>query len=363
MKSQEFMVRKEYRRAAVIVALGFLAVVLVRIGIRLAMGLPLQLGPVELLEMFLAPFFLGLLFVLFWERLRIDDRGISRRSPVRWTRWTWDEFECGRMDRGPSLHQYVRVPQRGREEPLNLNWFGDDAVAVCEPVIEQRIHPAPITIPGQLTVRYPRPLPIRTKASMDATGIRLKGRGQDGFFPWEAVHQVVVETMTPNHRDFLVLQIDLPDCRVKLTADPSDRKPLYGGPEPKVVRAFLEQYIPKELWVLAPRHGRPRTREGLIHEKQRLSRERLLIKVFLSLSVVLCLLFFVHELGVFRDRFALVPRIIVASLLPVLLGLTAAGVLHTWHHALLQRDQQLSEAEIQLNPGADDADPEMRTGI
>jgi len=353
MKSREFMVRKEYRSATVIAAVGILLVPVFLVVNRMALGLPPipneDFVGLTLPFLVLMPFLVALTFWAYWIRLRIDDRGIGLRVLAGWTRWNWEDFECGRVERGPFPREYIRVPRRRGEVSLCLDWLDDEAVEVCEAEIEKHLRPGPIAIPDELDLRYPKFLPSKTEVRMDASGIRLTRRGKKDFFSWNDVRRVLVEASTMKHRDFLRLEVDLPGRSMILRVHLKVKTPLYVGPEPKVVRAFLESYIEDERWVVAPRDGYPATVAGLELEKRRIALEKRQLSVVMwtvGAVMVVCIALALWDSW---DESSWALRLGLPLLMLFFLAITLIPV---WKYAgriYAKREKELAEAECQLN--------------
>src|SRR5687768_14057420 len=100
--AREFRIAAQYRRCGWYVLFGLILLIGVAIWVRVVLGRPFQAGNDVIPIVFLVPIIggsLALLVGVYRWRLRIDERGISRRRFRTWDLWSWDEFESGGIRR------------------------------------------------------------------------------------------------------------------------------------------------------------------------------------------------------------------------------------------------------------------------
>ncbi len=348
MEPREFYIAKEMRRAAWITAGAYVLAVPLMWGLRWV--LKLEPRPVWSAYWIIIPFLAAGLGCVYRIRLRIDSEGISRRLLLGWRKWTWDDFEHGRMEWGSGIHQFARVPRRKGEAKLDLSFFGEEAIKVCEAAIAQHWNPPKIEFPAEIRIEFPRFAPRRTEAQLDAAGIRLSKGETKGFYPWEAVREVAIETMSPMHRDFARLTASLPDRQFVLSMN-QFYWPLYKGPSPLVVRRFIEAHVPEDRILTVPRTGEPETMKAVEQERARI--RDLFRQQKRAMWIAGGLVFFCEVILIWVDRDHLksdwLPVFVVLSL--VLLGYAAFVLLAVpsiTATLLKTRIQDLDKAERRL---------------
>jgi hypothetical protein len=270
MEPREFYIAKEMRRAAWIIAGAYVLGAPLMWGLRWV--LKLEPRPGWLAYWIIVPFLAAGLGCVYRFRLRIGPEGITRRFLLGWRKWTWDDFGHGRMEWGPGLHQLSRVPPRRGEGRLDLSFFGEEAIEVCEAAIARCWKPPEIEVPEEMRIEFPKFAARKTEARLDAAGIRLSKGGAKDFYPWEAVREVVIETLSPRHRDFVQLTVSLAERHFSLSMYQS-HWPLYRGPGPLVVRRFVETHVPEDRILRVPWNGEPETLEAVERERARIRRQ------------------------------------------------------------------------------------------
>lgn len=360
MERKEFRVKERYRILAARVAA---CIVLIGVVVRV---LGVKSDPGMIIVWVLGLFYaLVVWWTACWSRLRVDGRGISVRSWTGWSPWPWEDFEYGRIERGPALHEYHRVPRKKGEASLKLSFFfGEEATTLCEREIGKHLHPPAIEIPDELTLRYRKSLLTDLEAGMDASGIHLKRRKKKEFFPWDAVREVGVETMSPEHRDFLHLRITLPNREISLEGT-QDQKPQYKGPEPKVVRAFLERHVNSDNVKVSSIHGIPETREALEAAKKRLAEKRQTITGATWVGGGLCL-FLAVWMWFLWEKDSSGHSVSDAAFLFSIPAIFWFGwlMIRRWDRRECEsRERELEEAEKRLGPGTGGKEEKTWAGI
>lgn len=149
---------------------------------------------------------------LLW-RIRVDEHGVERRRIFARDRWSWDAFASGRVVKQFGYTFFDAARPWGRRR-LRLDYLAsEERASVMDAINAHYRLPAPPLIPEKLTVQ----LGFRKQASFDASGIHLDTRGIPRFYRWDEVQRLLIERHDPLRRDFVTLELVLPDSVVELS--------------------------------------------------------------------------------------------------------------------------------------------------
>ncbi len=142
---------------------------------------------------------------LFWK-IRLDEKGISRRSFFRWDFWSWDDIASGRIIKSSSCSLYDPSRPVGHRS-LTLHLSFKDYQEVMAAINEHFQLPSAPEIPESITVHPP----LRHVATFDQTGIHRVVRKKKQNVLWEDVCDVHITRIEPLSRSFSQIVITLPD--------------------------------------------------------------------------------------------------------------------------------------------------------
>lgn len=271
--SREFRMAARYRRIGWYVLFGLILLIGVAAWVRLfVIGLPFQAGQKAAFIAWSAMFLgaaMALLCFLFRWRLRIDERGISRRRFLSWDLWKWDEFEAGMIRRKGKT--FVSIPRPRWKDTLTFE-FLEEADQNCLLRICRAFYNAPADechvgeLPEELTLRWR----ICVLVHLREEGLHIEdGRGFLGWGvirePWE--NMKAVRLCRFDQWSSEILSVEFEFAQRKLTIDgfvvpvaplaAFDRR-LRGAFHP-VVEHFLRVHVPEEKLKHFALHGPPRT--------------------------------------------------------------------------------------------------------
>lgn len=181
---------------------------------------------------------------LLW-RLRLDESGVARRRLFAWDHWPWQDFASGRINK---RFGYTLIdPSRpwGRRK-MRLDFLAPDQRSEVVAGINAHYRlPPPPAVPDTLTIR----LGFRTQAVFDASGIRTLSRGAERSYRWAEVQRLLIERHDPVRRDFVTLQLDLPDHVIELSClyhDAGKPTPTWSGATAEEVNELLARHVPAD---------------------------------------------------------------------------------------------------------------------
>ncbi len=170
-----------------------------------------------------------------WWRVRVDQRGVSRRL-LGWTLWTWEELESGMVHKRRTVRlSNPHRPLARRSLQLGLMAYNDLQTAMA--AINQRYRlPLPPPLPASLTLR----LRSRHRVTMDHRGIKATRRGETTECEWPRIQAIIFYRDDPVRRDFASLLVYLPGWSepLALAVDSSNNKN-WKGETPEVVSLFI----------------------------------------------------------------------------------------------------------------------------
>jgi hypothetical protein len=237
---------------------------------------------------------------LRWK-LRIDADGIFRRLLVGWSFWSWYDLSSGRISK---RHPYTLYdPARPWwNRKLRLNYMDSDETHEVFTVINThyQLPPAP-DLPDRLTIKYG----FRGSATVDHRGIQIADRNMPSDYAWHEVRGLQITRMEPKRRDFVSLQIILPDreLELKLVTHQGGTSPTWRGATPEVINEYLMQKVSADRVEVAisgrPLIGREQIERKLNEVKAAVRNLRIMTAVFSPLLVG-CLIWMAVADGVLK---------------------------------------------------------------
>jgi hypothetical protein len=249
IRETTYRVAPKYRRCAVYVIVGMLLIVAVAIWIGRVVQ---QRGMVTVFLMcsIFALLALAMIVPLRW-RIRVDGIGISRWHFLTWDRWSWSDFAGG------TVLKKIPMTLVGPDRPwwrrrLRLEYLSDsDRKDVTELINRHYRLPPPPAIDDELKVRYG----FRKSARFDADGIHVVVCNKPMDYQWSDLQRLHITRIDPVRRDFVSLEIVLPDREIELkivrhqggtSTTWQGATPTWQGATPEEVNEFLLAHAPAE---------------------------------------------------------------------------------------------------------------------
>jgi hypothetical protein len=233
--SFEFGVAREVQRGAYYALASVLPLVIVGVLVSRFVGKP-DAEPIAYGLIFVG----GSLVALRWK-MRIDNRGVSRRWFFRWDLWPWERISSGRIEKRHP-HTLVDPDRPWWRRRLSLALMAPADITRAMELVNARYRlPGPPEIPNDLDIHYG----FRRRVRFDARGICIEARGEARQFLWSEVIRVRITRMDRLRRDFKSLEMTLPDREIEFThvSTQYGTVPSWRGATPAVVNAFLERYV------------------------------------------------------------------------------------------------------------------------
>ena len=192
---------------------------------------------------------LGVASVLRW-RLRVDERGISRRRFVAWHLYSWDEFASGRVREGVYRDTYQFPDRPPWHRALSLGPLRDADRSAIKAIIERVwVRPPAPDPPANLAFRFS----FRKIAYIEPVCLTIVHRGEEQRYAWGEVRALKIRRSERERRDFSSLELVLPDRTITLRVaiDHGRAIPSWSGlrgqprPDPATVAAALQEYVPR----------------------------------------------------------------------------------------------------------------------
>ena len=198
----------------------------------------------------------GLCFLVFRWRLRVDRQGIARRRLFRWHLWPWEAFRRGEVRYGKTAASYVwpKAPFGRRSLFLGLleEADGDEVNALVHTVW---VPPPEPELPETVTVRYG----LSSAATLAPGGITLRRWRRRREYRWDEVERLTITVLEHGRPDFQRLQMKLPELSIAWYVHDGNRS--WRGAEPEVIAAYVRRHVPEERTLTAAQRGAPRSAE------------------------------------------------------------------------------------------------------
>lgn len=231
---------------------------------------------------------MSMVLPLRWA-LRVDYEGISRRRLVGWDLWSWSDFASGRIHkRDPFAFVDPARPWWGRQLWLGLESSADTKRLIGLINKHYRFPPPPV-VRRELTITHGL---FRT-CFLGERGIELSKRSlkhkaiERRRHSWNDVLRVHITRRDPLRRDFVRLEIVLPDEEVILRAE------AWRGASREELNEFLHQHVAPERMEIDIEGERPARRSDAQREFDAFNKEqrsfRYMIPTLFGLLVALLL--------------------------------------------------------------------------
>jgi hypothetical protein len=208
--------------------------------------------------------FAGFLTQYLLHRVRIDDRGVSRRILWMWDLWPWDSFTAGEVRRGAGLCDYVDAHRPWWRKRLELGLLEkSDAAAINELI--KRIWPHSLSEPVPESVRFEMKWPDKRVVQIDSEHVTVTKKRESILYRWDEVVTVEIGRLESDRPDFREFRLLLPDQEIKLLRfnHHGEEYRTWKGPSSEAIAAAVGQYaVPAQLqdWAF---HGPPRSLQEL----------------------------------------------------------------------------------------------------
>lgn len=241
MEPKVYHIAAPLRRSATYTLVGYSLVVAVIIWLSQLNAMPNPVGTVIVCGIF-SLMALAMIIPIRWA-LRIDDRGIARRWLFHWDEWSWDDFASGRIEKCGGVTFLDPDRPRLRQRLTIAFLCPADLKEVVRRINEHyRLPPAP-ACPDSLRVE----LGPQRSIEFDRGGLRIRAREDVGEYSWEEVSRLRIVRIDPVRRDFLSLELKLPNCEFELNRSRKSR-PTFRCSAAKAAEIceFLLAHIPAE---------------------------------------------------------------------------------------------------------------------
>lgn len=296
---REFRIAPMYRRCCwyLIVGFGLIVVVASLIG-----PMAPQRGPADIARTLVVVGLLWLaMFAALQWKLRLDEHGISRRLLFYWDHWNWSDFASGRIRKlvSHTLYDQERPLWRRR---LGLGFLEDrDRQVVLGIINAYYVLPPPPAVPETLTLRYG----FRRKVTFDEGGIHLTDKNVPREFQWNELRHVHMTRLDPLRRDFVSLQIALPDevIELKYVTHQGGTSPTWRGATADEVNEFLFAHVPSDRIDVSTPEEQSLNREVIERELKEAIKQQRQMKFCLTIfgaPLVACFVWLALQRGVFQ---------------------------------------------------------------
>jgi hypothetical protein len=213
-------------------------------------------------------FALWMVIALSW-RLRIDEEGICRRILWFWSRWTWEDFASGRIQKKSGGEFYD--PERRRS--LKIGYLPRDVLPLAIDRIN-RSYTAPSAPPILSGLQFGKRFPFQPRGRMDADGIELESKDGSIRFDWSDVIRLRFVRSDPLARHYRTATLELPGSTITWAKAMSPVTQSSDGQfcTEEQINDFLLSQIPPEKVVVDREGMRPQCRRDIIERLQQLDR-------------------------------------------------------------------------------------------
>jgi hypothetical protein len=251
-------IKREYRRVAIYLIIGYVVLVGAIVGLNLAgLGGGWDLALFGLLVF--SVLLLALPVLIFRQRLRINHAGVWRRRLFHWDLWPWEAFTSGEVKRGTYHDSFVYPSKPWWHRYLFLEFLESGEREAVARLLVELSRPAAIELPENLRLHYG----FRKWLFLSPEGVRL---GTDQQTPgalhtWSDVRQVRVKRIEHTRTDFHHLELDLPKPAPLICLRVFKGSPTWSGADADVILAFLQRHAGSEHIQITALTGPPRDAE------------------------------------------------------------------------------------------------------
>jgi hypothetical protein len=243
----------EYRRCGIYLIVGYFVLGGASLSVKLE-GLDRDWESSVSRALLLAPFMLAPALLTFRQVLRVDGNGIWRRRFFRWDLWNWDAFAGGQIRAGSSSTRFIYPSKPWWNRNMCLEYLQrDDRESVLKLI---RLHwkpPAPPKLPDNIAIT----LPFRRRAHLSPEGLRICKSKRDPCqaYSWAEIQRLEVERLDHARRDFVSLDISLPDKTLRLLIQKG--APNWNGVDAETLLRYVQEYVPSDRQKIRALNGAP----------------------------------------------------------------------------------------------------------
>jgi len=173
-------------------------------------------------------------------RIRIDSDGISWRRHWRWRRWTWHDFEAGRIQRPLHSRGLYFLGRRW----LEMQWLALQEFHLLNSICLAFWTPPSLELPDQLKVKVNTGILKRTRLRMHGEGVDIVERRRVTAYSWSDV-RVQFLRLDGRHPAFLILHVVIPEDAIRLLSG-LPLGPNWKGADAIHISAFLKRRLAPE---------------------------------------------------------------------------------------------------------------------
>jgi hypothetical protein len=296
-------------------------------------------------------------------RVRVDERGISRRILGWWELWPWEAFHAGEIQAGIRRWSYESPTRPWWRRRLELGYLAEADREAIDALIRQVWTPPPVPpVPDAVTFQLNWP-DSRTVA-MTADRLVVSTRRQTSESRWGDVREAEIWRVEANRHDFQELRLRLSDQELFLRgiSPQGQENQNWIGASAAEIAAFVVAHAEPAMVRDYALHGSVRTLEQLkareekiVGKHQRTIRElKCVIPVFWGLLMLLVLL----PLGIPQD-----PNKLPMALMGAMLGGSLHFILYTERRELDRRRHEFQLQRTQRERAENDRGEPAQEGI
>jgi hypothetical protein len=253
----ELRLAPEYRRCALYVAIGYVAIValLVWFTIEEINNAPWSNTIIVLSIIGIGTLSLVALVTRF--RIRIDEKGVWRRRFMRWDVWPWQAFEQGKVRHGKLGDQLTYPEKSWYRRTISASLLGKKDRAAFEAVVAHYLTlPPPPELPAKILIKHG----IGRRLELSVDGVRL-GKHDDKsteLIPWRDVFRVEIFRATHGRPDFATLNLHIAGKDKPVSLRKQNGAACWKGATAEEIALFVQTHVDESRIELTAYRGHPR---------------------------------------------------------------------------------------------------------